>query len=578
MKQELIIEKLNGHDLSGKVGKIYKKAGDKVAAGETLFTIESGKGSSTYNSKYEGVLIDLGVEEGDTIKKGQLIGSIDATSSIVLGVVDAKGVESKGVGMPVQYCFGITKPEKKTIDVDLAIIGGGPGGYVAAIRGAQSGLKVAIIEEDRLGGTCLNYGCIPTKVMASSVSVLNQIRKADEFGFEIPTVKIDFKKLMDRKNQVVEQLVSGVEHLMSSNKIEDIKGKAVVDNENQLSVKNKKMEITITFKNLIIATGSMPCSLKIEGHDKTDILTSQGLLSLVEIPKSLTIIGGGVIGMEFAFIYRALGTEVSVVEFLPQILCMLDEDVVKVIKESAVAKGIKIYEGACAMSIKDTLDGSKLLEIKIGEDHQFICSEKIAMSVGRRANLNSIDFNMLKVELNVKKNGIAVNEYMRTSNEAVYAIGDVTNTMQLAHVASHQAIIAVDHINGGKDKMEYDLVPSAIFTDPEIGHVGMTEKEARQKGLNHLVSRFPFAANGKALAMGESEGFVKLIANADSRIVIGGTIVGIHATDLIAIVGNLIAGKVTIDKAAQVIYAHPTTSESINEAILMLDNRGIHLG
>ena len=574
MKQELFIEKLNGHDSSGKVGKIYKKAGEKVAAGEILFSIESGKGSCTFNSKHEGVLNSLGIKEGDTVKKGQSVGSIETTSNIVSEGVDEKKLESKSGA--VQYCFGITKAEKKILEVDLAIIGGGPGGYVAAIRGAQSGLKVVIIEEDRLGGTCLNYGCIPTKAMASSVSVLNHIKKADEFGFEIPSVRIDFKKLMDRKNNVVEQLVGGIEYLMTSNGIEYIKGTAVVESKNQLSVKNKKMEIKIAFKNLIIAAGAKPCSLPIEGNDNPDILTSQGLLSLEEIPKSLTIIGGGVIGMEFAFIYRALGSEVSVVEFLPQILCMLDEDVVKVIKESAIEKGIKIYEGACASAIKDTLDGSKLLEIRIGDDHHFICTEKIAMAVGRKANLDSIDLNMLNVELNAKKNGIAVDEFMHTSNRAVYAIGDVTNIMHLAHVASHQAIIAVDHINGGKDKMTYDLVPSAIFTNPEIGHVGMTEKEAKLKELNYLVSKFPFAANGKAVAMLESEGFVKLIADADSRLIIGATIVGVHATDLLAVVVNLISGKVTIEEASHVIYAHPTTSESINEAIWMLDNRGIH--
>lgn len=574
MKQELIIEKLNGHDKDGKVGKIYKAAGDKIKAGEILFTIESGKGSCTYNSKHEGVLLDLKIEEGDVVKKGQSVGTIEATGSIVAGIADEKKVESKSGA--VQYCFGITKPEKKTMEADLAIIGGGPGGYVAAIRGAQAGLKVVIIEEDRLGGTCLNYGCIPTKAMASSVSVLNHIKKAGNFGFEIPSVKIDFKQLMNRKDQVVEQLVGGVEHLMAANKIEYIKGKAVVDSEKQLSVKNKKVELTINFKNLIVATGSKPCSLPIEGHENPGILTSQELLSLEKIPESLTIIGGGVIGMEFAFIYRALGAEVTVVEFLPQILCMLDEDVAAVIRESAIEKGIKIYEGACATAIRDTLNGSKLLEIKMGETKHFICSEKIAMAVGRKANLDSINLDLLKVELNTRKNGILVDEYMRTSNETIYAIGDVTNIMQLAHVASHQAIIAVDHISGGKEKMKYDLVPSAIFTNPEIGHIGLTEKEARKQGLNILVSRFPFAANGKALAMDEPEGFVKLIADADSRMVIGGTSVGVHATDLMATIGNIIAGKITIDQASHVIYAHPTTSEAIHEAILMLDNRGIH--
>ena len=574
MKQELLIEKLNGHDTTGKVGKINKKEGEKVAPGEVLFTIESGKGSCTFNSKHEGVLLSMLIHEGDLVKKGQVVGVIEATGNVVSTGLKEEKVESKSGA--VQYCFGITKPEKKNLDFDLVVVGGGPGGYVAAIRGAQAGLRVAIIEEDKLGGTCLNYGCIPTKAMVSSVSVLNQIKGAEAFGFQIPGVTIDFTQLMTRKNQVVEQLVGGIEHLMVTNKIEYIQGKAVVEGEKQLSIKNKKTEWLITYKNLIIATGSKPCSLPIQGNDHPEVLNSQGLLSLKEIPKSLIIIGGGVIGMEFAFIYRALGTEVTVVEFLPQILAMLDEDVVEIIKASALEKGIKILEGACAASIQGTLDGSMLLEIKVGDESRFICAEKIAMAVGRKANLESLDLQLLGVELNARKNGISVDGHMKTTNESIYAIGDVTNIMQLAHVASHQGIVAVDHICGGTEEMSYELIPSAIFTNPEVGHVGLSEKDAKAKGLNYVIGKFPFQANGKAIAMGEPEGFVKLIADKESRQILGGTIVGVHATDLMAVIGNLIAEKASIDQAAHVIYAHPTASEAIHEAILMLDNRGIH--
>lgn len=573
MKKELFIEKLNGHDTTGMIGKISKVVGDTVQIGESLFTIESGKGALTFKSTEEGILLSFSVEEGQMVTKGQVVAVVEAVEHSASNE-NSKSATLKGAS--AAYSFGFSKPQKRTVDVDLAIVGGGPGGYVAAIRAAQAGLKVAIVEEDRMGGTCLNYGCIPTKAMASSVSVLNDIRRASDFGFEIPKVDINFDKLMDRKNKVVDQLVGGIEHLMSAHNIEFIKGKAQVQQKNQLAVNDKLQELTLNYKILILAMGSKPCAIPIEGHDLPDILTSKELLSLKEVPKSLTIIGGGVIGMEFAFIYRALGAEVTVVEYLPQILNMLDADVADVVRNSAIEKGIQIYEGACAASIKDTLNGLKILEIQIGETSHFIVSEKVAMAVGRKANLDSLNLELLEVALNERQNGIEVNGFMQTSNKNVYAIGDVTNIIQLAHVASHQAFIAVDHICGSQTQINYDYIPSAIFTNPEVGHVGMTEKEAVVSEIDYLVSAFPFMANGKALAMGESEGFVKLIARKDDRVIIGGTIVGVHATDLLATIGNLVSSQTTIDEASHVIYAHPTTSESIHEAILMLDKRGVH--
>ena len=576
MKKELIIEKLSGHETSGKIGKIQKNIGDLIHKGDTLFTIESGKGALAYKSDWEGVLTALLVEEGQIVQKGQAAAHLEMDALAEAASKEPENVQKQTVKPAAGYSFGIAKPVKTAITVDVAIIGGGPGGYVAAIRAAQSGLKVAIIEEDRLGGTCLNYGCIPTKAMSSSVAVLNQIKNASLYGFDVSSVAIQFDQVIARKNQVVDQLVGGIEYLMNVHEIEYIKGTAVIEPDGSISVKNKKAEWTIEYKNLILAMGSSPCSIPIEGHDLPDVLTSRELLSLEKIPKSLTIIGGGVIGMEFAFIYNALGTDVTVVEYYPQILNLLDEDVVQVIRESAVHKGIKLYEGACAASIKNTLDGSKLIEIQIEENHHYICTKKVDMAMGRKANLNSVNLDILGVELNEQKNGISVNEYLQTNKENIYAIGDVTNIIQLAHVASHQGMVAADHISGGKTPMDYSAVPSAIFTNPEIGHVGLTEREAAQQGIETISGKFPFAANGKALAMGEAEGFVKIIADAQTRVILGGTAVGIHATDLLATLGNLVTHSTTIDQAAHVIYAHPTTSEAIHEALLLVDNRGIH--
>lgn len=564
---DLIIEKLSGHDASGSVGKISKKVGDALKQGDTIFTIESGKGTVKYQSKYDGILKEFYISEGDTVKKGQVIGKVEGEMA-----PKAIGQEQKKLA----YSFGITKPEKKNYMVDIAIVGGGPGGYVAAIRAAQSGKKVLLIEEDRLGGTCLNYGCIPTKALLSSVDTLEKIRNAERLGVEVGAVKASIEKIMLRKNEVIDTLVSGIEHLMNANKIEFIKGKAEVQDKETLILKNKSLDATIKFQKLIIATGSKPASLPIVGADNGDILTSQELLALSEVPASIVIIGGGVIGMEFAFIYSALGSNVSVVEYFPQILNNIDEDVVDVVRAAAVERGIKLYESAKASSIRTALDGSKIVEIEINDEIKYLTSDKVAVAVGRKANLDSLELEKLGVELNERNNGIEVDEHMMTSNPNVYAIGDVTNKVQLAHVASHQGIVAADHINGLDIEMSYDQIPSAIFTMPEIGQVGMNEKDASAKGIECLIGKFPLMANGKAQAMGETEGFVKIIADKSTREIIGGTIVGVHATDMISTISNLIESGITIDKAAHVIYAHPTAAESIHEAILGLDGRGIH--
>lgn len=567
MFQDIAITKMMGHGTSGKVGKIHKKPGDKIDCGDLLVTIESDKVSMDLTSDIIGVLKEWLVAEGDTVQNSQVIGK----------------AEGKCVSQPAKkpapaagYSFGLAKPQKEEHKVDVAIVGGGPGGYVAAIRAAQQGKKVLIIEQDRLGGTCLNWGCIPTKALVASVDLLDKIHHASDFGFAISGLEVDFPKIMERKNGVVETLVGGIEYLMDTHKITYINGWAKVENEKTLSVKNKKIDATIEFENLIIATGSKPFRLPIEGGDCEDILDNRGLLSLEEVPESLTIIGGGVIGMEFAFLYNALGSKVHVVEFLPQILNLLDADVADVIRESARSKGICIHEGSKALSISTGLDGRKIVSLEKDGEECYVTSEKVAMAVGRTPYLDALDLETLGVEKDAKGRAIAINERMQTSNPKIYAIGDVTNIIQLAHVASHQGIVAADAICGKDVAMDYSCVPSAIFTMPEVGQVGLTAKQATEQQIPFIKGTFPFAANGKAQAIGETKGFVQLIAHEESREILGGSIVGVHATDLISTIANLIASKTTLDKASHVVYAHPTTAESIHEALLAVDGMGIH--
>lgn len=559
----LVIKKLNGHDKDGKIGKIHFAVGDTITTDDVLFTIESGKGSLKYKSEFNGVLTDLQISSGDVVIKDQIIGSIEG---------------KKGKVKSNAYSFGISKPVKKEVHAEVLIIGGGPGGYVAGIRCAQLGKKVILIEEDKLGGTCLNYGCIPTKALAHSTKVLSHIKEASTYGFNINDYTIDMEKLMARKSDVVNNLVSGVEHLMSVNDIEVVVGTANVKSIDCMNVKNKKVDMDITFDSLIIATGSEPSSIPIEGHDLDEVMTSKDVLEITTIPKSMTIIGGGVIGMEFAFIFNALGTDVHVIEYASEILSLLDQDVVDVIKESAAEKGIKIYTGACASGIHKTENQEMITTYVVDETTHYISSEKVLMAVGRKPRLKSLNLELLGVALNNSKNGIEVNEKMETSQDNVYAIGDVTNIIQLAHVASHQGIVAAEVIAGMDSSMSYDIIPSAIFTSPEIGHVGVTEKEAKALNLEIIVSHFYLQANGKSVAMNETMGFVKIIYDKEKDYIIGASIVGGHGTDMIATLTNMIHQKVSKDILNHVVYAHPTSAESIHEALLNLDNMGIHNG
>lgn len=568
--KDIIIDKLSGHDQEAKVGQVKVAVGDEVQKGDVLLTLESGKGAVKILASVPGLIQSLDVQDGDVVKKNQKVGVI----KVAAGYQCEKNETPKKKG----YSFGISTPMKEDIHCDVLIVGGGPGGYVAAIRASQLGKKTVLVEKDALGGTCLNYGCIPTKALAHSVEVLEEMKRASKLGFQVDNIQIDFQKTMDNKDEVIQTLVGGIGGLMNSHQIRVINGEAVAIDAQTIGVKTNKIDATIKFDKLIIAVGSSAFKLPIEGSDLCDIFTSKEVLELEELPKSLTIIGGGVIGMEIAFIYNALGSDVSVVEFLPRVLSMLDPDVSDVVRQSAIERGIKIYESAKATSIRETLGQTFVTEIEVEDQAHLISSEKVLMAVGRRANLDALDLSKLEVELNERSNGIAVNEHMQTSNENIYAIGDVTNIIQLAHVASHQGMIAAEHIAGNDSKMHYDLVPSTIFTMPEVGAVGLDEVTAQAEGHSFKVVKFPFMACGKAVAMHATEGFVKLIVDTQNQVLLGGAIVGAHGTDLIATITELVRSKTKVSDALEAIYAHPTLGETIHEALLMADGRGIHFG
>lgn len=568
MEKKLILDKLSGHAQKGVAGKLEIKVGDNVTKGQSILSIEAGKGNYSYKACQSGKVLKVLIEDGQELSIGDILFILECDESQA-DEVPAKAKSS--------YSFGFAKPRLEEISCDVLIIGGGPGGYVSAIRSAQLGLDTILIEKEELGGTCLNHGCIPTKTLIEGVKALDTVKSADKFGIDVGDISCNLEKLQQKKSVVVKQLVTGIEQLMDSKNIRVIKGNAEVMADKRIAVKDSKQDILIDPDKIIVATGSIPTKLNIPGGDHPSVITSKDALKLETPPRELVIIGGGVIGMEFAFVYNSLGSKVTVIEYADSILPTMDQDVVDEILASATEKGIRVITSACVTSIYDEKDNRAIVEYKAEDKKHYCLGDKVLMSVGRVANINSIDLSLLGVDVNVKGSGIKVDSNMKTSNDDIYAIGDVTNLMQLAHVASHQGMIAAESIAGNDTHgLDYDRIPSAVFTNPEIGVVGLTEKIAMERGIDYKVSKFPYQANGKALAMSKPMGFVKLIAS--DNMIVGGAIVGAHGTDMLAVITNLIVSEVSIDEALEVIYPHPTLSEGVHEGLLMLQNRGIHFG
>lgn len=561
------LNKLNGHAKEGIVGKIHKTVGDIINKGETLLEIESNKGNMSVESEGTGKILSIQVETGSTVKIGDILADVEGEAS------ESQEPSDKG---KFNYFGSLLKPQKKDIDADITIIGGGPGGYVAAIQAAKLGAKVVLIEKEKLGGTCLNVGCIPTKCFVRSSEVFENLKEAEKYGLYAENPIVDMKKVVERKNSVVTQLVDGIKYLLDKNNVKVIYGEGEIIDKETVYVKERNTENTIKTKNIIIATGSQISNLPIPGIDLKDVITSNEALDLAELPKRLVIVGGGIIGMEFAFIFNSFGVEVTVIEYLDDILSILDEDVHKEITSIAIEKGIEIYTGSKVEEIIQSESKECLVVFTKDEKRKFICADKVLMAVGRKPFLGNIGIEKLNIELNENKLGIKVNQKMQTNIPNIYAIGDVTNKIQLAHVASHQGIIAVKNILGEAIEMDYDVIPSAIFTNPEIAVVGIGEKEAADKGMEVKVGKFPFQANGKALTLGESKGFIKLIKEKSTNKIIGGSIIGPHATDLVAELALAVKNALTAEDIIETIHAHPTIAESVHEAALSTEGAAIH--
>ena len=465
-------------------------------------------------------------------------------------------------------------PEETT--TDLLIIGAGPGGYVAAIYAAKNGLDVTLVEKYKLGGTCLNIGCIPTKTLVESSKVSHMMKNAEVFGIQIDgDTSTNMKEVIERKDAITQRLVSGIKFLMKKNKIKVIYGEASFIDESAIEVEGTS-NYKIQAKDIIIATGSRISKVNIPGIDLPFVLDSTKALSLTNLPESITIVGGGVIGMEFAFIYKKFGVDVNVIEFMDRTLTMVDKDISREIQRTARREKIKIHTSSKVTKIQESQDGKAIItyEDKKGE-HEFV-SDKVLVATGRQPNIEGLNIEVTGVLLNENQNGIKVDDTMQTSNSHIYAIGDVTDIIQLAHVASHQGIVAVDNILNKDRKMNYTAVPNVIFTCPEIATVGIGEDQAKEKGLDITISKIPFTSNGKALAMNEARGFIKLIKNNETEKIIGGSIIGPDASALISTLTTIIVNGLSLSEINETIFPHPTTSEIIGEATLDMGIGAIH--
>ena len=457
-------------------------------------------------------------------------------------------------------------------DFDILIVGSGPGGYVAAIRAAQLGLKTAVVEKDEIGGVCLNWGCIPSKALLHSADLANAFRRAPDYGIGYDNLRLDLGVAVDRSRSVVAKMVGGVKTLLEQNKVTVIQGTAKLAGGTKVNIAPGNH--TVEASNLIIATGAATRSLPNVPVDGDRILTSREALELREPPASIVIVGAGPIGVEFGYLYRTYGSEVTLVELLDRVLPNEDIDVSRVVDRAFKAQGMTIKTATKVESVK-TGEGGVTVTVSAGAKREEIAAQRCLIGVGFGPNTEGLGLAEAGIELD--RGWVKVDEYARTNLPNVYAIGDVTGRLLLAHVASHQGVTAVELIAGGDPPpLDYDKMPRAVYCEPQVASLGLTEAQAKEKGFKVQTGRFPVRANGKALALGESEGFVKLVVDQDTRDILGYHIVGPNATEMIAEASLGSVLETTPSELGYAVHAHPTISEAVHEAALAVRGESIH--
>ncbi len=572
MAEIIIMPKLGFNMDEGELVKWHKNEGDTVEKGEVLFEINTDKTTMPVEATISGTVLKVLAAEGETKEVFTPIAVLGQPGEDYAAALAAAGTEASAAEA--------SAPEQKTApadtaqeapaavaeddgnyDYDIIVIGAGPGGYETAIKAAQMKKKTCIIEEKYFGGTCLNVGCIPTKVMIHTADILSEIRESAEFaveGIDVSAAHVDMKKLQNRKSGVVRTLTGGVQALLKSNGVTIENGRGSFVDAHTVAVGDKK----ITAKNIIIATGSgvfIPPFITLEGTN--NILTSNEALDLDHVPESIAVIGGGVIGVEFAYLLNKLGSKVTVLELMDHIIPMVDKEISALAQKKMAKDGITFKLGAKVNSVKDNT-----VYYELNGKEENVRADAVLMAVGRIPNTEGLNAEGIGIEFN--KRAIAVNEKCQTNIPNIYAIGDVNGKVMLAHTASHEGMVAVADICKEHAKMDYDKIPSCIYISPEISAIGLTEEQAKEKYENVKIGRFPMMANGKSLIVGAKDGMVKVILDAELGEILGVHIYADRATEMIGELSVAMTSELTAEEVIHAIHAHPTVSESIGEAFM----------
>jgi dihydrolipoamide dehydrogenase len=602
MPIDVFMTQLSPTMTEGKIARWLKKEGDELVSGEVLVEIETDKATMEVEVVEEGILHKIIAAEGSLIPVGAAIAVIAEDDEEIADDYMPEGITESAPAAEeapvvaaqdvVNNIVAATAPSSddghelnlKLAGVfnadgeyDVVVIGAGPGGYVAAIRAAQLGFKVACIESTHLGGICLNWGCIPTKALLRTAEIINVIQHSgDELGLGITKAKPDLVKAVARSRKISAKLNGGIGFLFKKNKIDHIEGFATFETDNKLMVKGSDGKSKqVTAKHVIVATGARARAFPGMDVDNKVIITYKQALAPTSLPKKLVVIGSGAIGMEFAYFYNAMGSEVTIIEAAANVLPLEDAEISKVVDRSFKKNGIKIITGAMVSSAKN-VDGKAVVEYTVKDKAQSIEGDVCLVAVGVIGNTDAIAAE--NTSMKIERNQIEVDDYYRTDHQGIYAIGDVVGAPALAHVASHEGIVCVEAIHGGNPHpVDYGNVPGCTYCQPQVGSCGKTEQKCKDEGIAIKVGRMAYGTNGKAMGLAETEGMVKTIFDAETGELLGAHIVGAEATELIVSLQLARTLETTEAELAHHMFPHPTLSEMIHESVLDSDGKAIHI-